>query len=117
MFIKKLIISTAWASIAWASIVMANEIPPDLPFEALDGTSLTPYQDGNATNTGDMDMTNQAPSPQNEMNGQVVNGNASNARSKPATKNGTTETERTCATGTRCSAKTKTETKEKTQSS
>ena len=45
MCVKKLLISTAWASIAWASIVMANEIPPELPFEALDGTSLAPYQE------------------------------------------------------------------------
>ena len=46
MRIKKLLISMARASIAWASIAMANEIPPELPFEALDGTSAEPLPRG-----------------------------------------------------------------------
>jgi conjugal transfer pilus assembly protein TraK len=42
---KKLLISLVLASVTWTSIGLANEVPPELPFEALDGTSITPYQD------------------------------------------------------------------------
>jgi hypothetical protein len=41
---KKLLISLALASAIWASTGLANEVPPELPFEALDGTSIT-YMD------------------------------------------------------------------------
>jgi len=39
-------------SIAWASTVLANELPPELPFQAVSGGELTPYQEGIAGDSG-----------------------------------------------------------------
>jgi len=71
---KKLLISTAIASIALVSIAMANEVPPELPFEALDGTSATPYQEVLPSDSW-VRGSNQPPNAQpNETNNQVING-------------------------------------------
>lgn len=37
-------VKTLLISIAWASTVLANELPPELPFQAIDGSGLVPYQ-------------------------------------------------------------------------
>ena len=44
MQLKPLILSVV--SILISSATMANELPPELPFQALDGTSLSPNQEG-----------------------------------------------------------------------
>jgi conjugal transfer pilus assembly protein TraK len=67
MRFKTMLISMAWASTAWA-----GELPPELPFQAIDGTSLTPYKEGVAGDLGARE-NNQIPSTHpNEMNDQVV---------------------------------------------
>jgi hypothetical protein len=77
MCVKKLLIATAWASITWASMVLSNDTPPELPFEALDGTSLAPLPGEVPKDSWVRGGNNQAATPQaDEMNGQVVNGNA-----------------------------------------
>ena len=43
-------LKTMLISMAWVSSALANDLPPDLPFQAMDGTSLTPYQENG---TGD----------------------------------------------------------------
>ncbi len=59
--------------IAWASTALANELPPELPFEALDGSSLTPFQEEVPKDSW-VNNNNQAPnSQQNNVNGQIVN--------------------------------------------
>ncbi len=69
----KLHILMVLVSITWVSIATANEVPPELPFEALDGTPLTSYQEGVASDLG-VSATNQVPNTHpNTMNGQVVN--------------------------------------------
>lgn len=66
-------LKTMLLSMAWASTVLANDLPPELPFQAMDGASLTPYQQGAAGDLGVID-NNQVPNINpNEMNGQVVN--------------------------------------------
>ena len=79
MRIKKLIIAITCGPIVWAALALANEAPPNLPFQALDGTSLTPYQDDDdeEEETGDRGMGNQAPNPQAGINGQMVGGGPS----------------------------------------
>ena len=70
---KKLLISLVLASVTWASTGLANEVPPELPFEALDGTSITPYQEevpGDSWVRGKNQVPNTNP---DEMNGQVAN--------------------------------------------
>lgn len=39
-------------SIAWASTALANELPPELPFQAVSGGELAPYQEGIAGDPG-----------------------------------------------------------------
>ena len=65
-------LKTMLISMAWASTALAGELPPELPFQAIDGTSLTPYQEGVAGDLGARE-NNQIPSIHpNEMNDQVV---------------------------------------------
>jgi conjugal transfer pilus assembly protein TraK len=65
-------LKTLLISMAWASTALAGELPPELPFQAMDGTSLTPYQEGVAGDLGARE-NNQIPSIYpNEMNDQVV---------------------------------------------
>ncbi len=92
MSVKKLLIATAWASITWASMVLANDTPPELPFEALDGTSLAPLPGEVPKDSWVRGGNNQENTPQaDEMNGQVVNGNgqepAHNQQAEPIEHN------------------------------
>ena len=65
-------LKTLLISMAWASTALAGELPPELPFQAIDGTSLTPYQEGGAGDLGARE-NNRIPSTHpNEMNDQVV---------------------------------------------
>jgi conjugal transfer pilus assembly protein TraK len=65
---------TMLISMAWVSTALAGELPPELPFQAIDGTSLSPYQEGVAGDLAVKD-THQVPnSKPHEMDGQVVNG-------------------------------------------
>jgi conjugal transfer pilus assembly protein TraK len=75
MRLKTIVISTALASIACVSIAKANEIPPELPFEAMDGTALSPYKEEVPPDSW-VRGSNQPPITQtDETNNQVVNGN------------------------------------------
>ncbi|MEC4747580.1 type-F conjugative transfer system secretin TraK [Methylomicrobium sp. Wu6] len=57
MQFKPLILSIV--SILITSSAMANELPPELPFQALDGTSLSPNQEGVAADTANTQNTSQ----------------------------------------------------------
>jgi conjugal transfer pilus assembly protein TraK len=67
-------LKTMLISMAWASTALAGELPPELPFQAMDGTSLTPYQEGVAGDLGARENNHIPSTHPNEMNGQVVNG-------------------------------------------
>lgn len=65
-------LKTMLISMAWASTALAGELPPELPFQAMDGTLLTPYQEGVAGDLG-VRENNQIPSTHPiEMNDQMV---------------------------------------------
>ena len=78
MRIKKSLISMAITSVAWVSIAIANEVPHELPFEALDGTSASPYQEVLPSDSwvrGSNQPPNAQPDSQpNETNSQMING-------------------------------------------
>lgn len=70
MQFKPMILSIA--SILITSSAMANELPPELPFQALDGTSLSPNQEGVAA---DITANTQNPSQRGAFNpNRLVNG-------------------------------------------
>jgi conjugal transfer pilus assembly protein TraK len=61
-------------SIAWASTALANELPPELPFQAVSGGELAPYQEGIAGDPG-MGVGNQNTHIKpNQISEQMVNG-------------------------------------------
>ena len=74
MRIKKSLISMAITSVAWVSIAIANEVPPELPFEALDGTSASPYQEVLPSDSWVRGSHQQPNAQSDETNGQVING-------------------------------------------
>lgn len=45
-------LKTMLITMAWVSSTLANDLPPDLPFQAMDSTSLTPYQENGAGDFG-----------------------------------------------------------------
>lgn len=63
-------VKTLLISIAWASTALANELPPELPFQAIDGSGLVPYQEGTAG--GQSSHIN--PNHPNQMREPMVNG-------------------------------------------
>ncbi len=63
-------VKTLLISIAWASTALANELPPELPFQAIDGSGLVPYQEG----TAGAQSTHINPNHPNQMKEPMVNG-------------------------------------------
>jgi len=63
-------IKTLLISIAWASTALANELPPELPFQAIDDSGLVPYQEGSAGGQS----THINPNHPNQMKEPMVNG-------------------------------------------
>ncbi|WP_027156646.1 TraK domain-containing protein [Methylobacter luteus] len=72
-------VKTLIFSMALATTALANDMPPELPFQAQDGSSLTPYQDGEAGDLGVSDSKPALPVPPAPdtappSSGQVING-------------------------------------------
>lgn len=67
-------LKTVLISMAWVSTALAGELPPDLPFQAMDGTSLTPYQEGVAGDLGVSDNNQMSNAINPAINGQGENG-------------------------------------------
>lgn len=63
-------VKTLLISIVWASTALANELPPELPFQAIDGSGLVPYQEGSAGGQS----THINPNHSNQIREPMVNG-------------------------------------------